>query len=81
MTGSLRIAKNLKRVIYDERAYEVAQVVQVSNDLKTNTIIHPCNGYFNDSLDLDFTVKLRRRFYNAAFCNRCKKLFLKEVQK
>lgn len=80
---NLEISRDFKYVKYDGRQYKVKEVVKFPKTYTTTYGVnasHQCTGNRSFSIEFDRIFELEKgKMHHVCFCNRCKKLFIKEV--
>lgn len=78
----LQIARNLKKVMYDNYVYKVKKVIHLPKSYEnaySQPYTHKCTDTMSFTVEFNDIIELDNKMIHVAFCNRCKKLFLKEV--
>jgi hypothetical protein len=74
----LGVSLDLKQVDYDGHVYKVSKVIRIPREV--NYKYHLCLNKVRVSVEFIWTVDFGKSKKRAAFCNRCKKLFLKGIK-
>lgn len=74
---SLQIQSNLKRIKYDGKLYKIKKVQKIPAG-SLNDTVKCCKGIYH-TLSFDHVFHIKKKKCYVTFCNRCKVLFVKEI--